>query len=159
MQKRFPLPRAGEFFAQVKFRETEPIRQVSRMNTSASTLLRALATVGVRTVHFRVLSQYDAHKHTTPIAMLDEEHEGTGHKMPRFSIPDLFNAYALTPRKGYYTLEVNHGQLSFVPPKIRSTSSSNASQLDSSELKRWKPKVTRRRSRAKSNRLRKFPSA
>lgn len=120
------------------------------MNTTASSLLRALATVGVRSVRFRVLSQYDANKHTTPIAMLDED-DGTGHRMPRFSIPDLFNAYALMPRKGYYTLEVDQGQLSFEPTSARSAA-------DTSK-KRWKPKVTRRRTRAKSTRLRKFPSA
>lgn len=126
------------------------------MNTSASTLLRALATVGVRSVRFRVLSQHDAHKHTTPIALLDED-EG-GHRMPRFSIPDLFNAYALTPRKGYYTLEVDHGQLSFTPPGVRATSSDDTT-AGSGPKKRWKPKVSQRRVRAKSTRLRKFPSA
>ncbi|HEX2853163.1 MAG TPA: hypothetical protein VHO24_07995 [Opitutaceae bacterium] len=124
------------------------------MNTTASTLLRALATVGVRSVRFRVLSQYNATKHTTPIAMLDED-EGTGHRMPRFSIPDLFNAYALMPRKGYYTLEVDQGQLSYEPPAVHAAAADNSE----SPKKRWKPKVARRRTRAKTTRLRKFPSA
>lgn len=129
------------------------------MNTTASTLLRALATVGVRSVRFRVLSQFNAHKHTTPIALLDEEQDGPGHRMPRFSIPDLFNAYALTPRKGCYTLEVDQGQLCFVPPAPRASHSTEGAQADFAPKKRWKPKVTRRRSRVKSARLRKFPSA
>lgn len=127
------------------------------MNTTASTLLRALATVGVRSVRFRVLSQYNPNKHTTPIAVLDED-DGTGHRMPRFSIPDLFNAYALMPRKGYYTLEVDQGQLSYEPTKARSTSEAGESDPRAPK-KRWKPKVSRRRTRAKSTRLRKFPSA
>jgi hypothetical protein len=123
------------------------------MNTSASTLLRALATVGVRSVSFRVLAQFDANKHTTPIAKLDEDDTGAGHRMPRFSIPDLFNAYALMPRKGYYTLEVDQGQLSYQPPAARTAAESDASK------KQWKPKVSQRRTRVKSARLRKFPSA
>jgi hypothetical protein len=126
------------------------------MNTSATTLLRALATVGVRSVRFRVLS-HDAHKHTTPVAVLDDE-AGSGHRMPRFSVPDLFSAYSLTPRKGYYTLEVDHGQLSFIPPKFHTSSRLQDEVADSAPKKQWKPKMLRRRVRVKSRHTRKFPS-
>jgi hypothetical protein len=128
------------------------------MNTSASTFLRALATVGVRTVSFRVLSQSDVSKHTTPVAVLDDEN-GHGCRMPKFSISELFSAYSLTPRKGYYTLEVDHGQLSFVPPKLRPAPKLEEPHASAAEKKRWKPKITRRRLRLKTSRARKFPSA
>lgn len=124
------------------------------MNTSATTLLRSLATVGVRSIRFRVLSQNDAHKHTTPVATLDDD-PNAGHRMPRFSIPELFSAYSLTPRKGYYTLEVDHGQLSFIPPKAQPA---KMEEPASTPKKRWKPKVQRRRVRVKSNHTRKFPA-
>lgn len=128
------------------------------MNTSASTLLRTLSTVGVRSISFRLLSQHDVSKHTTPIATLDEM-DGPGQRMPRFSIAELFSAYSLAPRKGYYTLEVDHGQLSYTPAKTREAAKADASHHESTEKKRWKPKITQRQVRPKSNRLRKFPSA
>lgn len=128
------------------------------MNTPASTLLRALSTVGVRSLRFRLLSQNDVSKHTTPIAMLDEM-EGPGQRMPRFSIAALFSAYSLAPRKGYYTLEVDHGQLSYTPPKPRGSVKSEEAQEEAVPKKRWKPKITQRQVRPKSSRLRKFPSA
>lgn len=128
------------------------------MNTSASTLLRALSTVGVRSISFRLLSQSDITKHTTPIAVLDEV-DDTEHRMPRFSIAELFSAYALVPRKGYYTLEVDHGQLSYTPPKARESLKTEASSPETTTKKRWKPKITQRHTHSKTSRLRKFPSA
>jgi hypothetical protein len=130
--------------------------QIHRMNSSASTLLHSLSTVGVRSVRFRILSQNDITKHTTPVAVLDEEGaDGPGHRMPRFSILELFNAYSLTPRKGDYTLEVDHGQLSFTPL----TSSSPAKTRESAVKQPWKPKISQRHVRNKLDRSRKFPSA
>jgi hypothetical protein len=128
------------------------------MNTSATTLLRALSTVGVRSIRFRLLSQNDVSKHTTPVAVLDEA-EGPGQRMPRFSVAELFSAYSLVPRKGEYTLEVEHGQLSYTPPKARQSAKSEEVQEESAPKNRWKPKIAQRRAHPKSSRLRKFPSA
>jgi hypothetical protein len=128
------------------------------MNTSASTLLRALSIVGVRSIRFRLLNQNDVTKHTTPIAVLDET-EDVGHRMPRFSIAELFSAYSLTPRRGCYTLEVEHGQLSFTPPSARLSEKNADAAVESTPKKRWKPKIAQRQARPKSSRLRKFPSA
>jgi hypothetical protein len=114
------------------------------MNTSAAKLLTALSTLGVRTISFRVLSQGDARHHTTPLATLEEEDDGSGHRLARFSVPELFDVYSLPPRKGNYTLDVDHGLLSFDPPKARRTA-----ETAPTAAKRWKPKITRRRHRSK----------
>jgi hypothetical protein len=128
------------------------------MNLSASTLLHTLSTVGIRSIRFRILSQNDPSKHTTPVATLDEDNEDTGsHRVPRFSIPELFSAYSLTPRKGEYTLEVGHGQLCYIPAQIRAAARSEAQ--NDAPRKRWQPKISQRHVRAKINRKRKFPSA
>ena len=114
------------------------------MNTSASNILKMLSILGVRSLRFRVLKQQDAHRHTVPVAQLEEDRGGGGHRLATFSVPELFGAYSLTPRKGCYTLEVDAGQLSFVPPKPRATKID-----DPAPKKRWKPKITRRRTRGK----------
>ena len=114
--------------------------------------------VGVRAVQFRLLSQNDVTKHTTPLAFFEDD-EVTSHRMPRFSISGLFSAYGLYPRKGYYTLEVDHGQLSFTAPTPRHSAKEEEQGEDSASQKRWKPKISQRHARAKSARLRKFPSA
>src|SRR3954465_13268514 len=82
------------FRPHLKFPRGSPITlQIHSMNASASSLLQTLSMVGVRSVQFRMLSQRNIGKHTTPVALGEEE--DTSHRMPRFSVADLFAAYSL----------------------------------------------------------------
>jgi hypothetical protein len=137
--------------------EYSDLLQIHFMNSAASTLLQTLSMVGVRSVRFRMLSQRDCTKHTTPVALWDKE---TGeHRLPRFSVESLFEAYALTPKRGLYTLEVEGGSLSFTPPRPRAIAGAETRAENPADDKRWTPKISRRRERMKSGPLQKFPSA
>jgi hypothetical protein len=85
------------------------------MNPHSATLLRALATLRVAEVRFSITQDGNASRHTTPRALIDERH-ATPQPFGLLSVTDLFDAYALTPRKGTYTLRVADGQLAFEPP-------------------------------------------
>lgn len=82
------------------------------MNTAATHLLRSLDNVGVQSVNFRVLSLGRALRHTPPVALTAE----AAKCRVGFSITDLFAAYAITPRKGSYELNVENGSLAFTSP-------------------------------------------
>ena len=85
------------------------------MNPHSATLLRALATLRVALVRFSITRDGDARRHTTPRAA-DDDFKPRFQAFPTFSIDDFFDAFALTPRKGTYTLRVADGQLSYDPP-------------------------------------------
>lgn len=85
------------------------------MNTAASTLLRSLETLGVLSVRFRVLGLGRQMRHTVPVA-ISEDQQTSNERLNSLSISDLFNAYALRPRKGDYVLNVEGGQLAYIPP-------------------------------------------
>ena len=85
------------------------------MNPHSDTLLRALATLHVAEVRFNITQDGDAHRHTTPRALVDEA-KASPQPFSLLSVSDLFEAYALTPRKGAYTLHVADGQLVYDPP-------------------------------------------
>ena len=85
------------------------------MNPHSATLLRALATLRVAEVRFNITQDGNASRHTTPRALVDER-RATPQPFALLSVTDLFDAYALTPRKGSYTLRVADGQLAFEPP-------------------------------------------
>lgn len=82
------------------------------MNTAATHLLRSLDNLGVQSVNFRVLSLGRALRHTPPVALTAD---ATKCRLG-FSIGDLFAAYAITPRKGSYELNVENGCLAFTSP-------------------------------------------
>ena len=85
------------------------------MNPHSATLLRALATLRVAEVRFSITQDGNARRHTTPRALVDARH-ASPQPFGLLSVTDLFDAYALTPRKGTYTLRVADGQLAFEPP-------------------------------------------
>jgi hypothetical protein len=84
------------------------------MNPHSATLLRALATLRVSEIRFNITRDGDALHHTTPRA-LTEGSRAAPQPFPTLSVEDLFEAYALTPRKGAYTLCVADGQLAYEP--------------------------------------------
>jgi hypothetical protein len=88
------------------------------MNPHSATLLRALATLRVAEISFKITRDGDARHHTIPHARLDQG-PVAGQRFALLSIADVFEAYALTPRKGTYTLRVADGQLAYaaVPPR------------------------------------------
>ena len=90
-----------------------------RMNPHSATLLRALATLRVAEVRFNITQDGDARQHTTPRALVDEP-KASPQPFALLSIADLFDAYALTPRKGTYTLRIADGQLAYDPPRLKS---------------------------------------
>jgi hypothetical protein len=84
------------------------------MNPHSATLLRALATLRVTEIRFTITRDGDALHHSTPRA-LTEGSRAAAQPFPTLSVEDLFEAYALTPRKGTYTLCVADGQLAYEP--------------------------------------------
>jgi hypothetical protein len=84
------------------------------MNPHSATLLRALATLRVAEIRFTITRDGDAQQHTTPRALTETSRNGA-QPFPTLSVADLFEAYALTPRKGAYTLRVADGQLAYEP--------------------------------------------
>ena len=85
------------------------------MNTAASNLLRSLESLGVLSVRFRVTGLGRCVRHTVPVGVADDEN-GESKRLTSLSVPELFTAYALSPRKGEYVLNVDGGQLAFIPP-------------------------------------------
>jgi hypothetical protein len=85
------------------------------MNTAATNLLRSLEMMGIVSVRFRVVGLGQHVRHTVPLALSDEQ-KGPPSRLTSLSVAELFNAYALRPRKGEYVLNVDGGQLAFIPP-------------------------------------------
>ena len=85
------------------------------MNLHSATLPRALATLRVALVRFSVARDGDVRFHTTPRAAAADG-KPRFQVFPSFPIGVLFDAFALTPRKGTYTLRLADGQLSYDPP-------------------------------------------
>jgi len=90
----------------------------SPMNPHSSTLLRALATLRVAEIRFNITRDGDAQHHSIPRARSDGA-RAMAQSFSLLSIEDLFEAYALTPRRGTYTLRVADGQLAYEPPAQR----------------------------------------
>jgi hypothetical protein len=84
------------------------------MNPHSATLLRALATLRVSEIRFNITRDGDALHHSTPRALTDNV-RASAQPFAVLSVEDLFEAYALTPRKGTYTLRVSDGQLAYEP--------------------------------------------
>ena len=82
------------------------------MNPHSATLLRALATFRVTEIRFSITRDGDALHHSVPRARIDDVRPAE-QPFPALSVEDLFEAYALTPRKGVYTLRVADGQLAY----------------------------------------------
>lgn len=88
------------------------------MNTLASSLLHALDVRGIVSLRFRILKLDGGLRHTAPVADL-EAGRRSREPFAAFSITELFNAYALAPRKGEYVLNVAEGMLAFLPETAR----------------------------------------
>src|SRR5258708_39760055 len=84
------------------------------MSPHSATLLRALATLHVAEVRFNITRDGDALHHSIPRAGLND-HRTSAQPFSALSVEDLFEAYALTPRKGTYPLRVADGQLAYEP--------------------------------------------
>ncbi len=84
------------------------------MNPHSATLLRALATLRVAEIRFNITRDGDSLHHSMPRARIDGV-RAAAQPFAVLSVEDLFEAYALTPRKGTYTLRVADGQLAYEP--------------------------------------------
>jgi hypothetical protein len=90
----------------------------SPMNPHSATLLRALATLRVAEIRFNITRDGDSQHHSIPRARIDGS-RGMAQPFSVLSVEDLFEAYALTPRRGTYTLRVADGQLAYEPLEQR----------------------------------------
>jgi hypothetical protein len=88
------------------------------MNASVSHLLKALSLLGAERVRFQILQNGSVQRHTVPVA-LAAGWSRTGLKLPALSLHELFAAFALVPHQGEYILQVDSGQLTYLPPLPR----------------------------------------
>jgi hypothetical protein len=88
------------------------------MNPHSTTLLRALATLRVAEIRFNITRDGDSRHHSMPRARRDGA-RAVPQPFSLLSVADLFEAYALTPRKGSYILRVADGQLAYEPSAPR----------------------------------------
>ncbi len=84
------------------------------MNPHSATLLRALATLRVTEIRFTITRDGDTEHHSIPRARTDDIRVAA-QPFSILSLEDLFEAYAVTPRKGTYTLRVIDGRLDYEP--------------------------------------------
>lgn len=115
------------------------------MNTTVNTLLGALDALGIQSVGFRILSHGKNLRHTSPVAIATES--GRGAPVSRFSISDLFAAYALAPRKGEYVLNVEDGCLAYLPETAQKIAKPIETRAKAVKFSRTKAKAPRRHSR------------
>ena len=116
------------------------------MNTPVHSLLRALDALGIQSIGFRVLSHGKCLRHTSPVALAIEP-ELAKAPVPRLSISDLFAAYALTPRKGEYVLNIEDGRLAYLPEPAPKVAKPIGARANPAKFSRAKAKTSRRHSR------------
>ncbi|MBI5770312.1 MAG: hypothetical protein HZA93_21230 [Verrucomicrobia bacterium] len=116
------------------------------MNTLAATILQALDAQGILSLRFRILKLTGGLRHSTPVADL-ETGRHCRNSLNGFSITELFNAYALAPRKGEYVLNVAEGMLAFLPESVRTVAKPVEVRARALKFSRSKAKATRRHTR------------
>jgi len=114
------------------------------MNSSAAQLLRTLDTLGVQSLRFSILSNRKHLRHTAPVA-LSATSDQPAATASALSVPQLFAAYGLTPRKGDYVLNVEDGCLAYLSPAAAQSAKTAQPRAASFKRARKKLKAAARR--------------
>ena len=104
-----------------------------------------LDALGIQSIGFRILAHGKSLRHTSPVVVAAESDHRPA--ISRFSVSDLFAAYALAPRKGEYVLNVEDGNLAYLPEPTETIAKPNEIRAKAVKFSRARNKSHRRHTR------------